>query len=506
MTNPHRLRPTAALAAAAFALLAAGPAHAATMSRAADGAIDYTAAPGEVNRVLIYDNDDGATMTLYDSSGKSAGSTPDGCTGFASFGSWQVSCPYAPVRLSLGDGNDRGAVASTTPQVTVPVSIDGGTGDDELVGNAAAQVLDGGPGNDKIDGEEGDDTLSGGDGNDTVEGGAGSDHVDGGAGDDLVSGDGSEGQWPDVIDGGPGTDRIATDFQDRFQDIDAQPPVNVSLGGGADDGRPGEGDDVRGVERVLVNIPGTYTGTDASEDLEVHQVLGTVVLDGRGGDDTLFGGDGADRIDGGTGADTLDAGYGDDTITGGPGRDVINGDRTTTECSFLWCKYPYGNDTIDAVDGEVDSITCGAGTDTVRADPQDIVAPDCENVTRTAGGPATGGGTGGNATAPGGTPGGAPAGPTLAVRGTQPALAQALRHGLVLRLAGAPARKKVVLTARAGKRTPGHGSATASKTGTATVTLRFTTAGRRWATARRSVALTVTGAGATTTITLQRKG
>ena len=62
------------------------------------------------------------------SSGTSAGSTPDGCTSFASYGSWQVSCPYAPVRLWLGDGNDRGSVASTTPQVTVPVMIDGGPG------------------------------------------------------------------------------------------------------------------------------------------------------------------------------------------------------------------------------------------------------------------------------------------------------------------------------------------------------------------------------------------
>lgn len=505
MSSSRRLRPTllapaaAGLALAAGSLATASTAGAATFSRAADGAIEYTAAPGEVNRVLIYDNDDGATMTLYDSSNASNGSTPDGCTGFASYGSWQVSCPYAPVRVDLGDGNDRGAVASTTPQVTVPVSIDGGPGNDELIGNAAAQILDGGPGDDTVDGNEGDDTLRGGDGNDTVEGGAGSDHIDAGAGDDLVSGDGSEGQWPDVIDGGPGTDRIATDFQDRSQDIDAQPPVNVTLGGDADDGRPGEGDDVRNVERVLVNIPGTYVGTDAPEDIEVHQVLGSVTISGGGGDDTLVGPDGADHIDGGPGDDTIDAGYGDDTIVGGPGRDTIRADRTTTDCGFLWCKYPYGNDSVDAVDGEVDSISCGAGTDTVRADPQDVVAPDCENVTRAGGGAASGGGS-----ASAGNSGGDASGTAPKLAPHRVPLATALRHGLVVKVSGAAAGAKLALTARSGKRTLGTGRGTVGHAGTATIKIRFSAAGRRWAAARKRVSLTVSGGGASAVVSLGR--
>jgi hypothetical protein len=37
---------------------------------------------------------------------------------------------------------------------------------------------------------------------------------------------------------------------------------------------------------------------------------------------------------------------------------------------------------VDAVDGEVDSISCGAGSDRVAADPADVVAPDCEQVER----------------------------------------------------------------------------------------------------------------------------
>ena len=57
-------------------------------------------------------------------------------------------------------------------------------------------------------------------------------------------------------------------------------------------------------------------------------------------------------------------------LIGGPGRDTISGDLAGGDCGPLWCKYPFGNDTIDARDGEVDSVTCGVGTDTVLADAE----------------------------------------------------------------------------------------------------------------------------------------
>ena len=41
-----------------------------------------------------------------------------------------------------------------------------------------------------------------------------------------------------------------------------------------------------------------------------------------------------------------------------------------------------GADQINAVDGLVDTVKCGAGTDTVTADASDSVSADCENVTR----------------------------------------------------------------------------------------------------------------------------
>ena len=83
----------------------------------------------------------------------------------------------------------------------------------------------------------------------------------------------------------------------------------------------------------------TRLGTDAAE-----------VLTGGGGSDVLCGVGGGDRLRPGAGADVVRAGA--------------------------------GNDTIDARDGSADTLACGPGRDTVRADRRDRVARDCERVRR----------------------------------------------------------------------------------------------------------------------------
>ena len=283
----------------------------------------------------------------------------------------------AAVRVELGAGDDDAYVSNSIP---VPVTLNGGPGADWLTAAEEPGVLDGGPGEDKLVGGESADVLRGGDGNDTIEGNDGGDRIDAGAGDDLLAPDGYEHANADVVDGGPGFDRIEGDYSSRFSDTD--PPVSISFGGGADDGRPGEGDDLRGVEKVWLSVGGTFNGTDAAEEFRLSQVGTPSTMNGGGGDDRLRSGDGEDHLDGGAGNDNVDGGFGDDVLVGGPGRDTISGDLAGGDCGPLWCKYPYGNDTIQARDGEVDSITCGAGTDSVSADPQDVVAPDCETVAR----------------------------------------------------------------------------------------------------------------------------
>ncbi len=274
----------------------------------------------------------------------------------------------------MGDGNDRFTSSADLP-AAMPLAVDGGPGDDRLSGGSTSMpvTFTGGDGNDSLTGGPGADTLDGGAGNDDVDGAGGPDTVLGGAGDDILHGDHFENPAPDVIDGGPGTDVLQDDYASRF--TDQHPDVSITLGTGADDGRPGEGDDLRNVEQVIVSGGGQLIGTDGPELLKAPSTsVDPVTLDGKGGNDTLDGGGGDDTITGGPGDDAINAGYGNDTIVGGPGRDVIHADLTSGGCGPVWCDLPYGNDTINVRDGEVDTVDCGFGTDSVIADPQDMIA------------------------------------------------------------------------------------------------------------------------------------
>ncbi|MES1193819.1 MAG: calcium-binding protein, partial [Solirubrobacterales bacterium] len=93
---------------------------------------------------------------------------------------------------------------------------------------------------------------------------------------------------------------------------------------------------------------------------------GADVLDGGDGNDRLAGSSGPDRLSGGTGNDKLTGGKGNDRLTGGPGNDTISpgSGRDVVDAGG-------GNDTINSVDGVKETIDCGAGYDTVRADKRD---------------------------------------------------------------------------------------------------------------------------------------
>jgi Ca2+-binding RTX toxin-like protein len=136
--------------------------------------------------------------------------------------------------------------------------------------------------------------------------------------------------------------------------------VAITFGGGADDGRPGEGDDLRNVEKVWLNVGGSFTGTDGSDEFRLSQVGTPSTMAGGGGDDRLRSGDGPDHLDGGAGNDSVDGGFGDDVLIGGPGRDTISGDLAGGDCGPLWCTYPYGNDTIEARDAPGSSSPAAA--------------------------------------------------------------------------------------------------------------------------------------------------
>ncbi|MDO8416668.1 MAG: calcium-binding protein, partial [Agitococcus sp.] len=164
------------------------------------------------------------------------------------------------------DGND------TLVGLTAPNQIDGGLGDDVIMGQDSSDVLFGDFGNDELHGNGGNDNILGGTGNDSIFGGTGDDGyfydvnykrvvfaggLRGEEGDDYL--DGGDGQ--DYLDGGSGND---------------------SLHGGADN------DSLYG-----------RTGSDQ--------------LYGEAGDDSLSSDDGNDYLSGGAGEDTLQA-YGDNSL------------------------------------------------------------------------------------------------------------------------------------------------------------------------------------------------
>jgi len=120
-------------------------------------------------------------------------------------------------------------------------------------------------------------------------------------------------------------------------------------------------------------------------------------ITGTQGDDVLTGTPLDDHIVAKKGNDQVSALAGNDNVAGNKGNDVLNGDEGNDTLSGKKgadeINGGTGNDTINARgDGKKsgpDTIACGEeaeeysnDSDTVRADKNDIVAADCENVDR----------------------------------------------------------------------------------------------------------------------------
>jgi Ca2+-binding RTX toxin-like protein len=75
---------------------------------------------------------------------------------------------------------------------------------------------------------------------------------------------------------------------------------------------------------AVTGLARIYGDTSAdSLDFRGTTLLGTIVIDGRGGDDRIAGSAGADSILGGSGADLLAGNRGADRLDGGSGSDVV---------------------------------------------------------------------------------------------------------------------------------------------------------------------------------------
>lgn len=264
--------------------------------------------------------------------------------------------------------------------------LDGGLGDDLLVGSSSRDMLLGGVGEDTLVGGAGDDHLSGDGmsggllegwdfkrvevlfgkdsstwhvglsdasistaaegGNDILYGQSGHDFLTAGGGDDLLDG----GPGNDVMAGGQGHDTL--------------------LGGSDDDILLGDNHDSAGGLKSRNHGNDLLDGGDGNDEL--HGNGGNDVLYGGLGNDDLKGDDselqgiegdaahyfGSDFLDGGAGNDTLQGGGADDSLFGGAGNDNLSGD-------YLSHPIPHqGNDFLDGGMGD-DTLIGMGGSDTL---------------------------------------------------------------------------------------------------------------------------------------------
>ncbi len=309
-------------------------------------------------------------------------------------------------------GNDS-IDGSKLPAGIVPVVLDGGIGNDTVLGGAGDDVVFGGDDNDKLGGAAGDDDLIGGNGNDVVDGGAGDDELSGSNGNDTVTGGTGDdigllgagddlfvwnvGDGNDTIDGGTDFDTfrllgsIAGDAigisASGTQTVLAAPGgaalelnterIEIRALGGADTIDIG---DITGTntEAVTVDLAATLGGKAADTKVDTVSVSGTngidtlVIESTKDGSVVVHGPTfdvsiahagktdqlvinalgGADLIE----ASTLAAGKIALTLNGGVGADTLVGSA--------------GNDTVIGGDGN-DRALLGAGNDVFVWNPSD---------------------------------------------------------------------------------------------------------------------------------------
>jgi hypothetical protein len=196
--SPRPLALRVLVAAAAALALHGAPARAATVGQLDNPDEDYHAAsfaadPGESNNLTV---NVAAHAVSFSDVGVSLSVRPP-CTRLSDS---SARCPRSPnLNVELGDGNDRLRIryATPVPKLDTYALVNGGRGNDTLLGGAASEELEGGPGADVIDGGGGSDSLTGGEGADVLDGGPGADILDlhdylGGAGDRTACGPGRD--------------------------------------------------------------------------------------------------------------------------------------------------------------------------------------------------------------------------------------------------------------------------------------------------------------------------
>ena len=315
----------------------------------------------------------------------------------------------APFSLDIGtsekltvnaNGGDDSFSATGNLAALIAITVDGGTGNDTLLGSNGADVLLGGDGNDFVDGQQGNDfTLLGagddvfqwdpGDGSDTVEGQDGGDRM-------LFNGSNVSETFEASANGS--RLRFTRNVANIVMDVNGVESVDLNALGGTDIITV---NDLSATDVVQFNVneAGTLGGTtgdgvadtviaNGTNGNDVVDIVGSgttasvvglaaqlnitgsegandeLVIHALGGDDgvtasTLPAGVTRLTIDGGTGADTLLGSQGSDVMLGGDGDDFLAGGRSD-DTAFMGA----GNDVFQWNPGDAsDTLEGQSGQD-----------------------------------------------------------------------------------------------------------------------------------------------
>jgi Ca2+-binding RTX toxin-like protein len=322
----------------------------------------------------------------------------------------------APFSIDIGtsedfvlnaNGGDDMFSATGNLAALIKVTVDGGAGDDTILGTNGIDLLRGGDGDDFIDGQQGNDVAFMGAGDDVFQWdpGDGSDVVEGQDGVDTMLFNGSGGAEIFTVSANGGRVIFTRNLGNIVMDLDDIESIDLNTLGSADTVTV---NDMSGTDLVEINIDLAVNGAgDAQADVVIvngtngddiidivgagtsASVLGlpvrvnltgsegandTLVINALGGDDgvtatTLPAGVIKLVVDGGAGDDTLLGSQGADVFLGGADDDFIFGDNGNDlalmgagDDVFQWDPGD-GNDTLEGQDGNDTMLFFGSNAD-----------------------------------------------------------------------------------------------------------------------------------------------
>jgi Ca2+-binding RTX toxin-like protein len=300
--------------------------------------------------------------------------------------------------VNMNGGDDKFSATGNLAAL-IKITVDGGTGNDTILGSNGIDLLRGGDGNDFIDGQQGNDVAFMGAGDDVFQWdpGDGSDIVEGQDGRDTMLFNGSAGNEIFAASANGGRVLFTRNLGNIVMDLDDVEAIDLNTLAGTDTTTI---NDLSGTDLVEVNVLqsgtiGGEAGDGAADVVIVNGTNGNDIIDvfgagslaavvglhavvslagTEGANDSLVinalgGNDGVTAtttpagvvkltLDGGAGNDTLLGSQGADVFLGGDGNDFVFGDNGNDvallgagDDVFQWDPGD-GNDTIEGQDGK----------------------------------------------------------------------------------------------------------------------------------------------------------